>query len=85
MKHAGAEALDEIEVLLTKLRKHEVLTERKRGSFYLKSSGFLHFHEDPEGMFADLKIAGTFQRFRVSTRAEQAAFLREVAATLAGA
>jgi hypothetical protein len=85
VKHAGPDTLNEIEALLTKLRKHEVLTERKRGSFYLKSSGFLHFHEDPEGVFADLKISGTFQRFRVSTRAEQAALLREVAATLGGA
>jgi hypothetical protein len=82
MKHAGPEALSGIEKLLAKVRKNEVLTERKLGAFYLKSSGFLHFHEDPEGMFADLKIAGTFRRLRVSTRAEQAAFLREVAATL---
>jgi hypothetical protein len=82
MRHAGPEALDGIEELLAKLRKHAVLTERKRGSFYLKSSAFLHFHEDPAGMFADLKIAGDFQRFRVSTRAEQAAFLRQVATAL---
>jgi hypothetical protein len=33
-------------------------------------------------MFADLKRGGDFQRFRVSTRKEQAAFLREVAAAL---
>jgi hypothetical protein len=82
MKHAGPETLNGLERLLAKLRKNEVLTERKPGTFYLKSSAFLHFHEDPEGIFADLKIAGTFERFRVSTRAEQAAFLREVAATL---
>jgi hypothetical protein len=83
MKHAGPEALDGIEELLAKLRKNEVLGERKRGTFYRKSSAFLHFHEDPGGMFADLKIGGDFQRFRVSTRAEQAAFLREVATALA--
>ena len=73
MKHAGIAALDTIDDLLEKVRKHAaVLTERKRGTFYLKSSAFLHFHEDPAGMFADLKLAGEFQRFRVSTRAEQA-------------
>jgi len=83
MKHAGPGALDGIEALLAQLRKWAVLTERKRGTFYRKSSAFLHFHEDPQGMFADLKLGGDFQRFRVSTRAEQVAFLREVATELA--
>jgi hypothetical protein len=79
MKHAGPESLDGIEPLLEKLRVHAALTEKKRGTFYRKSSAFLHFHEDPAGMFADLKLDGVFQRFRVSTRAEQAAFLKKVA------
>ena len=78
MKHAGPAALDALEELLSKLRKRPALTERKRGSFYLKSSAFLHFHEDPEGFFADLKIAGDFTRVRVSTAKERTAFLREV-------
>lgn len=82
MKHAGPAALDTIEELLARVRAHAVLRERKRGSFYLKSSAFLHFHEDPAGMFADLKVRGEFLRFRVSTRKEQAAFLKQVAAAL---
>ena len=82
MKHAGAEALDTIEELLAKVRRHPDLVERKRGTFYRKSSAFLHFHEDPGGMFADLKLDGDFQRFRVSTRREQGAFLHRVAAAL---
>jgi hypothetical protein len=82
MKHAGPEALDGIEELLARVRRHSVLVEKKRGSFYHQRSAFLHFHEDPAGMFADLKIDGEFQRFQVSTRAEQAAFLREVAGLL---
>lgn len=83
MRHAGPDALDQIDDLLAKLRRHAELSERKRGTFYRKSSAFLHFHEDPAGMFADLKIGGEFQRFRVSTRAEQAAFLREVSRAVA--
>ena len=83
MKHAGPEALDGLHDLLVKLRGHETLVEKKRGSFYRKGSGFLHFHEDPAGMFGDLKIDGEFERFRVSTAKEQAAFLRAVAAELA--
>jgi hypothetical protein len=83
MKHAGPQALDQLDDLLAKLRTHAELKERKRGSFYCKSAGFLHFHEDPEGLFADLKLDGEFQRFRVSTRAERAALLRAVATALA--
>jgi hypothetical protein len=82
VKHAGPAALDTIDGLLARVRAHAVLKEPKRGTFYLKSSAFLHFHEDPAGMFADLKLGGDFQRFRVSTRQEQAAFLKQVAAAL---
>ena len=75
MKHAGPSALDEIEPLLAKIRKLEGLKEPTRGTFYRGSSAFLHFHEDPAGMFADIKLDGDFQRFRVSTRKEIDAFL----------
>jgi hexokinase len=83
VKHAGNESLDKIETLLERLRRHGELVEKKRGTFYHKSSAFLHFHEDSAGMFADLKLAGEFQRFRVTTQKEQSAFLREVASALA--
>lgn len=84
MKHAGPAALDALDDLLTKLRARPTLKERTRGSFYLKSSGFLHFHEDPAGLFADLKTDGDFVRFRVSTAKERAALLREVERVLKG-
>ena len=78
MRHARPEDLEPVRDLLAKIREHEGLIEKKVGTFYCKSSAFLHFHADPAGMFADLKIDGEFQRFRVTTRAEQAAFLREL-------
>ena len=59
------------------------LRERKRGAFYRGGQGWLHFHEDPAGLFADLKIGGSFARFRVSTKAEQGALLRELRNSLA--
>jgi len=82
MKHAGSAALDELEELLVRVRAHADLKEKSRGCFYLRSRGFLHFHEDPEGLFADLKVGPEFERFRVSSRAERAAFLKKVAAAL---
>ena len=79
MKHAGPEALDTLADLLDEIRLYEGLREPKRGSFYFRSSGFLHFHEDPAGMFADLKVDGDYQRFRVNTAAERRALVQRVA------
>jgi len=70
MKHAGPGALDQLEPVLVKLRKLDGLRERKRGAFYRGSSAFLHFHEDPAGFFADLKVADDFVRFPVNSAAE---------------
>jgi len=83
MKHAGPAALDSIEDVLAAVRRHVQLRERSRGSFYVKSSAFLHFHEDPEGMFADLKEGGDFVRYRINTAAEKRRLLVSVARALA--
>lgn len=84
MRHATDSALDDLEGLLGEIRKrHATLRERKRGAFYRGGRGWLHFHEDPAGLFADLKIGGSFARFRVTTKAEQGALLRKLRASLA--
>lgn len=82
MKHAGSDALDALEPILASVRRFEGLTEKKRGIFYRRSKAFLHFHEDPAGLFADLLLADGEKRMRVSTAAEQRAFLRAAAAAL---
>ncbi len=79
MKHAGEVALDALENLLVEIRKYPGLKEKKRGTFYQKSAGFIHFHDDPAGFFADLKIEGVFQRFNVTTAEGQAVFLGALA------
>ena len=56
MKHARDAALDTIEPLLEELRRIEGMVEKKRGVFYRRSQAFLHFHEDPAGMFVDVRI-----------------------------
>ncbi len=76
MKHAGRGALQGLSALLDEIRKRPGLKEKKLGIFYLKSKAFLHFHEDPAGMFADLTIGDGFERFPVNTKAEWRAFLR---------
>jgi len=67
MKHATPKTLDSIEPLLAGIRKFPALTERKRGIFYKKSIAYLHFHEDPAGLFADVKLNGSWKRIDVST------------------
>ncbi len=58
MRHARDEDLDRVEALLVQLRTLPGMVEKKRGVFYFKSRSFLHFHEDPKGMFADIRQAG---------------------------
>jgi hypothetical protein len=82
MKHAGPDALDQIEPILVEIRKLNGLKEKKRGTFYYGSSAFLHFHEDPAGFFADLKIDGKdFERFPVNSKTQTQTFLHRAAAS----
>jgi len=82
MKHASAAALDRLEPLLAKLRRNAALREKSRGVFYLKSRAILHFHEDPAGLFADLRTSGDWRRFVVNTAAERSALLQTLAGYL---
>ena len=79
MRHAGPEALDSIEDLLQEVRTYESLRERKRGVFYHRSSALLHFHDDPKGIFADLKLGERFTRFPVSGSENRKQFLSALA------
>jgi hypothetical protein len=71
MKHAGPEALDALEPILARVRALPGLVEKKRGTFYRKSRAFLHFHEDPKGLFADIRVGDSadFDRFDVTSPA----------------
>jgi hypothetical protein len=82
MKHAGDQALDRLEPMLTTLRALPELREKKRGTFYRNSRAFIHFHEDPAGLFADVRIRDDFERFDVTTAARQKALLREIRSVL---
>ena len=79
MRHARPVALDQLEPLLLELRKLGLLREKSRGTFYRGSNAFLHFHEDPAGLFADVRLDGAdFARRRVSTQTERRALLAAV-------
>ena len=83
MKHAGSNTLATLESLLRKIRAHAALTERTPGSFYRKSKPYLHFHEDPSGTYADVKLnLVEFTRLRATTSKEQAHLLSLIAKSL---
>lgn len=83
MRHARADALDRLEPILAQLRQIDVLREKSRGTFYRGSKAFLHFHEDGDDLFADVRLADDFERARVTTAQEQTALLEQVRAVTA--
>jgi hypothetical protein len=82
VRHAKTDALDALEPLLQRLRSVEGLNEKTRGVFYRRSKAFLHFHEDPSGLHADVRLASDFERFRVQTSKERDALVRRIVAHL---
>lgn len=66
--HAKPETLDLIDDLLAKIRQRAWLTERKRGIFYRKFVGWLHFHAKAGAIVADLKVGKDWVRYPVDRR-----------------
>jgi hypothetical protein len=85
MRHASPETIASLEPLIARIRALPGLTEKKPGTFYRKSSAFLHFHEDPAGLFADVKLDGkNFERFEVGRSSLDAALVKAARVALEG-
>ncbi len=84
MKHATAETLEQIGSLLGGLRRLPHMVERRPGVFYVKGKAFLHFHEDPDGIFADIKVRNDWSRYAVNGARDRSEFLKLAAMTLSG-
>ena len=84
MKHASSAALDGLLDLLNQIRARNGLRERKPGIFYKKSRSFLHFHEDPSGMYADLSVGSDFERYPVNSSKECEVLLSAIDRALEG-
>lgn len=84
MKHACALTLKTLEPLISAIRGLPGLRERKPGIFYVKSKAYLHFHEDPAGVFADIKLRDDqFSRYPVNTPREQEQLIKLAQTNLA--
>jgi len=77
MKHAGPATLETLAPLLARLGALPGLVERRPGCFYKGSKAFLHFHEDPSGTHADVRLeaASHFTRMRAESAREQDALV----------
>ena len=84
MKHAGPDTLQALAPLLARLRALPGLVERTPGCFYKGSKAFLHFHADPSGVHADVRLGAMgFTRLRVANDEEREALMVAVAGALA--
>jgi hypothetical protein len=82
VRHAREPALDRLEPMLARLRTMTALREKKRGTFYRGSKAFIHFHEDGDDLFADVRFHDDFERFDVTTRARQRELATRIRAAL---
>ena len=73
MRHITADRVDSHRAACsTRSARVDGLVEKSPGRFYRKSQAFLHFHEDGDDIFADVRLRpGPFERVRVTTKAEQ--------------
>jgi hypothetical protein len=83
VKHAGPAALERLAGLLMQLRDRPALAEPRPGVFYRRSRAFLHFHEDPAGLFADFRPGDDWLRLPVTSQAEQAGLIEAIDRALA--
>jgi hypothetical protein len=84
VRHVTAAGLDELDDVVRELRGVDGLKEKSRGVFYRGTRAFLHFHEDPSGLYADVRLDADFERMRVTTPAERKRLLSVVRAAARG-
>lgn len=80
MKHASESTLEGLSAFLDRLRSIDGLVEKRPGVFYRRSNAFLHFHEDPSGIFVDIRlnIDDPFTRRPVTTRSQQSELITTI-------
>ena len=64
--------------LLRMLRSYEILEEVRETKFHLNGRDFIHFHDEPDGLFADVLLAKGRIRASVSSRSEQAELMERI-------
>ena len=79
MRHEINETL---EMLLNFLKSYEILSEMKPTNFHLNGKGFIHFHDEPDGLWADIFLSKGRLRMPANTASEQADVIGTIETTL---
>lgn len=78
-------SLDQIAPLLEVLRANPALVEVRPTMFHLNGREFLHFHDYPNAVWADVRLTKRTVRMRVSSPMEKADLLAQIDACLSAA
>jgi hypothetical protein len=82
MKALKASTLASLNPLLNVLRAHPALREVRPAEFALDDQDFVHFHEESDGVFADVRLKEGRVHMLVSSPAQLAEFLERIDPTL---
>ena len=76
------ETIEALYILLNFLRSFEILNEVKPTNFHLNGKGFIHFHDEPDGLKADIFLSKGVIRMPANTASEQADVFGNIEPTL---
>jgi hypothetical protein len=68
MARCPFEKIEHLTPLFEEIKKWEGIKETKPGIFYLKNSGFLHFHEKEGKIWADIKSPSSWVSFDIPVK-----------------
>lgn len=74
--------LETLAPLLNLLRSYDVLDEVRETSFQLNGRDFIHFHDESDGLWADVRLSKGRIRVAISTPSEQAELIEKISPTL---
>ena len=66
------ETFEDLSILLNFIRSYEILNEVKPTNFHLNGKGFIHFHDESNGLWADIFLYKGRLRMPANTASEQA-------------
>ena len=70
--------LETLAPLLAVLRGYSILNETRPATFHLEGRDFIHFHETPGGIFADVLLSKGRVHMPVSTASDQQKLLERI-------
>ena len=76
------ETIENLAMLLNFLRSYEILSEVRPTNFHLNGKEFIHFHEESDGLWADIFLSKGRLRLPANTASEQADVIGTIETTL---